>query len=60
MQPDDGLAGEVERAFAAGSFDAALARILIAFAADSGTVHLLGVRRRAASQGGERRHSSRS
>jgi len=42
MQPDDGLADEVERAFAAGSYDAALARILIAFAADSGTVHLLG------------------
>ena len=42
MQHDDVVAIEVERAFAASGFDAALACILTAFGADSGTIHLLG------------------
>lgn len=42
MPHDDELARAVEEAFAAGGYDAALARILSAFDADSGTIHLLG------------------
>lgn len=42
MPHDDELARAVEEAFAAGGYDAALARILTAFDADSGTIHLLG------------------
>ena len=42
MPPDDELARAVEEAFAEGGYDAALARILSAFDADSGTIHLLG------------------
>jgi GAF domain-containing protein len=42
MPHDDELARAVEEAFAAAGYDGALTRILTAFDADSGTIHLLG------------------
>ena len=42
MPHDDELARAVEEAFAEGGYETALARILSALDADSGTIHLLG------------------